>query len=103
MTNLKASNTNPQWREAGQRLKQGQKPGGKKAIGDMNLEEALDAEEKYLVWNARFPDHEDHEVKAHIYQTYLLPRISFLKQEREVSMALGISEPVKTLEDQQLF
>jgi hypothetical protein len=49
----------------------------------MTLSELLVAEEKYLKW---YPEtkHPDKEVKKHIYENYMKPRIEMLQTEKSV-------------------
>ena len=81
---------NETWQRTGQQLRRRQLPTGRKAIDEMNLDEALDAEQKYLKWAERNERHEDFELKRHLYETYLIPRIEMLQQQKMVSSALGI-------------
>ncbi len=73
---------------------------GKKSIDMMNLNELLEAKEKYLIFVRDFPDHPDREIKTHIYNTYLIPRIEELQLEEKVIGTL-VSPPPKLEELQQ--
>jgi len=85
-----------QWQRTGQQLRRRQLPSGKKPIDEMNLDEALDAEQKYLKWASRNPDHEEFALKQHLYEHYLIPRIDMLQQHKMVSTTLGIDSQSTT-------
>lgn len=93
---MKYSQQNDSWRRTGDQLRARQRPSSRKSINEMNLDEALDAEVKYLKWATTHADHEDFSVKKHIYNTYLIPRIEFLKQQQDVTDILGIDSVVTT-------
>jgi len=93
---MKYSQQNQAWRRTGEQLRARTKPSSRKSIKEMNLDEALDAQTKYLKWATTHADHEDFAVKQHIYNTYLIPRIEFLQQQEEVADILGIDSVVTT-------
>lgn len=98
-----------QWKRTGEQLRAGRKPSNKKAINEMDLSEALDAQSRYLEWQKRHGydkleteqkakieaengdtggwyfamENDDHKMVVHKYQTYLLPRIEELKADQE--------------------
>lgn len=98
-----------EWKRLGQQLRAGRKPSKRKAVDEMDLSEALEAQSKYLEWQKRHeydkleietraeieaengdPEswyfripNEDHRVVVHKYQNYLLPRIEDLKAHEE--------------------
>ena len=75
------------WQRAAEtyaQIKQGKKPSGKKSLNEMNLEELLDAEQKYLAFVEKNPTHPDLETKKHIYDSYVVPRIQELKEAKEL-------------------
>ena len=92
----------PKWQETGKRLRNRQRPGGRKSIAEMDLEEALKAQELYLVWVEKYPEHSEREVKRHIYENYLLPHIANLMLAKNVVDGLGINPPTETSEPSQL-
>lgn len=93
---MKYSHQNDSWRRTGEQLRARTKPSSRKSINEMNLDEALDAQAKYLKWAEFHADHEDFAVKKHIYNTYLIPRIEFLQQQQKVADILGIDSVVTT-------
>lgn len=81
------------WQKTGELLRKGQTLRAKKPIHEMTLAECLEAQKKYLEWSKKYPDHEDHAVKAHIYKQYLLKRIEFLQTTmKPIAEALGAAE-----------
>lgn len=78
------NNVPDKWIETGRLLKNRQHPSGKKPIQEMNLEECLEAERKYLRWSDTNRDHPDFTTKKHLYNTYLLPRIELLQFQDSV-------------------
>ena len=68
------------WNRTGNLLRRRSVNHKRKSIDEMDLKEALEAEQKFLSWYDKYPEHEDREVKKHIYTTYLIPRIEFLKK-----------------------
>lgn len=67
------------WKRTGEMLRKGQKPTQRKSIDEMTLSEALETEQKYLNWAEKNKDHEDFEIKKHIYNNYLKKRIEYLQ------------------------
>lgn len=65
-----------------ERLKRGQSP-TKKSIDEMDLDELLPMEARYLAWYPTHPDHHERDIKKHIYETYIKPRIALLKEDAE--------------------
>lgn len=72
------------------RLKKRQHLSGRKSIFEMDLNEAIEAEKKFIKWSAENPEHEELTIQTHIYTTYLLPRIAELQHKRDVVEQLGI-------------
>lgn len=56
-------------------------------IEEMTLPELLEAERKYLAW---YPTtkHPDKELKKHVYETYIKPRIEHLRFVQDVEDAV---------------
>lgn len=90
------------WEETGRLLKRRQSIKAKKPISEMDLTEALDAQKKYLAWIEKYPNHEDRQIKEHVYKTYLLPRIEELEFSDNSQSILGIKEPHPELANKQL-
>ena len=59
------------------RLSRGQNP-KKKSIDEMDLAELLVIEQKFLAWYPTHPDHPEREIKKHIYDDYIKPRIELI-------------------------
>lgn len=68
------------------------------AINDWDLVTCKKAQEKYLAWIEKFPDHPDKEIKTHIYTQYLLSRIELLEREQAIHDSLN---PPPTLQEMQ--
>lgn len=64
-------------------------------IEEMTLPELLEAERKFLAWYPK-TKHKDKEVKKHIYETYIKPRIENLQWEKEVREAVIGPDPVES-------
>lgn len=87
-----------QWEKTGRDLRARRHPSKRKAIDEMDLDELLEAKEKYLVWIKKNAKHPDAPNKKHIYQNYLLPRIEQLKADRELLNNARVAFDMQPLE-----